>query len=71
MPTDPNQVLVDAAALAELLGVSLITVRRWDSAGKLPAPRRLGACVRWDLAEIRAWSAAGCPQRSEWRRASA
>lgn len=57
---------VDAKRLAELLAVSLRTVRRLDSAGKLPRPVRIGGAVRWRLDEITAWLAADCPHRNRW-----
>jgi len=34
--------------------------------GKLPRPLKIGGAVRWRLDEIRAWLAAGCPNRQEW-----
>lgn len=57
---------VDARGLAALLSGSLRWVRTQDAAGKLPAPRRVGGRVLWDLSEIRAWLAAGAPCRNEW-----
>jgi prophage regulatory protein len=36
--------------------------------GKLPAPSRLGGRVIWDVAELRRWSAAGCPERAAWEK---
>ena len=57
---------VDASRLAELLGLSLRTVRRLDSSGKLPRPVRIGGAVRWRLSEITRWLEAGCPDRAEW-----
>ena len=57
---------VDAKRLAELLAVSLRTVRRLDSAGKLPRPVRIGGAVRWRLDEITAWLASDCPDRNRW-----
>ena len=62
--TDP--LLVDAAALAVLLAVSLRTVRTWDAGGRLPRPVRVGGAVRWRLDEIRRWLDAGAPCRDEW-----
>ncbi len=64
-PTD-RLLAVDAKRLAELLAVSLRTVRRLDSAGKLPRPVRIGGAVRWRLDEIAAWLASDCPDRNRW-----
>jgi excisionase family DNA binding protein len=49
-----------------LLGIGKRTVWTWDAAGKLPAPVRIGATVRWRAAELDAWAAAGCPDRATW-----
>ena len=73
-PTDP--LVVDAKALAKLLGSGLRTVRAWDAAGKLPTPVRLGGRVVWILngpSGIREWLEAGAPKRDDWesRRTSA
>lgn len=57
---------VDARGLAGLLCCGLRTVRTWDAAGKLPAPIRIGGRVVWRVSEIRAWLAAGAPDRAEW-----
>jgi predicted DNA-binding transcriptional regulator AlpA len=61
-----SPLVVDAARLAKLLGVGLRSVRTWDAAGKLPRPIKLGVRTVWVLAEIRAWLAAGAPDRETW-----
>ena len=58
---------VSAAGVAQMLGVSLRHVRRMDAAGKLPRPIHLGASVRWPMAEVEAWLAAGAPDRRTWQ----
>jgi excisionase family DNA binding protein len=62
---NPNDIalLVTAEKLAELLCVSVRTIWRLDSAGKLPAPLRFGGNVRWQQSDITAWLLAGCPSR--------
>lgn len=62
-----DPLLLDATATAEALAISVRTLRAWDSGGRIPAPRRIGRATRWDSAELRAWIAAGCPSRREWR----
>lgn len=58
--------VVDAIELARLLDMSVRTIRRLDCSGKLPRPVRIGGAVRWLVAEIEAWLAAGCPDRQRW-----
>ena len=62
----PLPLVVDARRLARLLCAGIRTVRTWDAAGKLPAPIRIGGRVVWRVAEIRAWLAAGAPNRDVW-----
>lgn len=62
--TDP--LLLSAAQTAQALGVSVRTVRAWDSGGRIPSPRRIGRATRWDAAELRDWIAAGCPEWRKW-----
>lgn len=57
---------VGTKTLAEMLGVSTRHVQRMDAAGKLPCPLRLGRSVRWSVAELDHWIAAGCPDRKAW-----
>ena len=59
--------LVSAAELARMLSTSVRTIRRLDSAGKLPRGIRLGGLKRWRQDEITAWIGAGCPVRAEWK----
>jgi predicted DNA-binding transcriptional regulator AlpA len=63
----PSPLLIAARPLADSLAVSLATLRRMDSSGRLPRPIRLSnGAVRWRADEIRAWVEADCPRRSEW-----
>ena len=61
-----ESLVVRAKELAKLLSVSLVHIRRLDSAGKLPKPVRLGNCVSWRRGEIEAWLEAGSPPREKW-----
>lgn len=63
---ESSRLAVSATELATCLGVSLRHVRRLDALGKLPEPIRLGRSVRWPVAEIDAWLAAGAPDRHKW-----
>ena len=51
---DPNDRLLRAGEVAELLGVSPHTVLDWAEAGKLPS-FKLGKAVRLRQSEILAW----------------
>jgi excisionase family DNA binding protein len=42
-----------AKQLAELLNVSERHIYRMNASGKLPRPKRIGRCVRWDPDEVR------------------
>ena len=53
--------LLDVAAVADLLNCSQRHVYRLSDAGKMPAPVKLGALVRWSASSIREWINAGCP----------
>jgi predicted DNA-binding transcriptional regulator AlpA len=56
----------DVRGLADALAVSVATVWRLHSAGRLPRPVRIGRSVRWPVADVRAWLAAGAPDRGVW-----
>jgi len=58
--------LLDAKALAHLLGVARCTVWSWLSSGRIPSPVRIGGTVRWRRDEIEAWIIAGAPPRERW-----
>jgi excisionase family DNA binding protein len=52
--------LLDVRAVAALLDCSTRHVYRLADAGRMPAPVRLGALVRWRRQDLDAWLAAGC-----------
>ena len=59
--SETPSLLLSAQMLAKRLAVSVRTLWRLRSTGKLPEPVRLGGAVRWRAADIDAWVAAGCP----------
>ena len=52
--------MVNARTAAAIVGVSRRSWSRFVAEGRAPKPIRLGRCVRWRVAEIRNWIAAGC-----------
>ena len=52
--------LLDKRALAALLACSTRHVDRLADAGRMPAPLKLGALVRWRRQDIEDWLAGGC-----------
>lgn len=60
--------LLNVNALAQCLSVSVRQAHRMNRAELIPAPLKIGACVRWHPDEISAWMKAGAPVRSEWEK---
>ncbi len=58
--------MMNAKALAAMLGVSLRQVWRLNATGKLPRPIRLGGSVKWKISEITDWFEKNCPDRQAW-----
>ncbi len=57
----PAAQLLDVATVAEMLGCSQRHVYRLSDAGRMPAPVKLGALVRWNRAAVESWIDQGCP----------
>lgn len=50
----PDAAFIDEKALALVLGVSAITVRRRSAQGSLPSPIKFSnRCTRWNVGEVR------------------
>ncbi len=58
--------LLAAEAAATMCGVSRSHWLAMLSAGKVPAPVRLGRRTLWRVDELRAWCAAGLPAQDRW-----
>jgi predicted DNA-binding transcriptional regulator AlpA len=58
---------LDAREAARLCSVCRAHWLRMHSAGRVPAPVRLGRAVRWQTDELREWLAAGCPAAERWQ----
>jgi excisionase family DNA binding protein len=52
--------LLNVRAVAALLDCSARHVYRLADAGRMPAPVKLGALIRWRADEIREWIENGC-----------
>jgi excisionase family DNA binding protein len=52
--------LLDVRAVAALLDCSTRHVYRLSDAGRMPAPVKLGALIRWRRADLDTWLAGGC-----------
>jgi predicted DNA-binding transcriptional regulator AlpA len=39
--------------LAEMFGVTRVTIHRWAKKGALPSPRWIGGLLGWDMDELR------------------
>ena len=62
-----NRIAVSTPEAAELLSVSERHLAAMNTDGRMgPRPVRLGNCLRWPVAELAAWVAAGCPNREQW-----
>jgi excisionase family DNA binding protein len=57
---EPAAALLDVRAVAKLLDCSTRHVYRLSDAGRMPAPVRRGALVRWDRLGLEEWIRDGC-----------
>lgn len=60
--TEP--LLITAEDVAKLLSVSVRSVWRLRSAGRIPQPLQIGGAVRWRWQQMQDWIADGCPPPS-------
>ena len=56
--------LVTVAQLSRLTSLGVRTLRRMDAAGDIPGRVTAGRAVRFRMAEVEAWIAAGLPDRA-------
>lgn len=68
LAVDGGRLALNTAELADALGVSIRMIQRMNASGRLPRPMRFGRAVRWSVAELHAWMAAGSPGRDRWER---
>jgi prophage regulatory protein len=60
--TESLRELLSADEAATMAGVARRSWWRYVSAGRAPAPVRLGGAVRWRKSELAEWISAGCPR---------
>ena len=60
-------VTVDARGVAVMFSLSVRTVRRLDSSGKIPPGFKIGGRKLWRLRDLRLWSERGFPARREFQ----
>jgi excisionase family DNA binding protein len=58
--------LLSAKELAHTMSLSKRQIFRLNTAGKLPAPLKIGGSIRWRADEIDRWLAAGAVDRRTW-----
>jgi excisionase family DNA binding protein len=56
-----KSLLIKAEEVAQILGVSVRSVWRLHSAGRMPAPVRFAGSVRWRRTQVEQWIDEGCP----------
>jgi excisionase family DNA binding protein len=63
---EPERLLYSAGDAAKVLSLSRSALYDGVSAGRIPAPVRIGGRVLWRRAELAAWVADGCPPMARW-----
>ena len=63
-PMPPGRTLINVHTVAQKYGCDERSVFRWADAGRIPFGVKLSSLRRWDIFEIDAHIAAGCPRIS-------
>jgi hypothetical protein len=69
--TQIQPLLVKAKGIPAATGIPGRTWRALNAAGLCPRARKVGGRRYWSSDELRAWVAAGCPNRERWESMSA
>ena len=64
--TSTLPLLLRTAGAAALCSTSARTWRMWGTIGRIPRPIYIGRIPFWRYDELKAWVAAGCPDRATW-----
>ena len=62
----PEQLAVDVRQMGKMLPFSVRTLRRMDSACRLPRGFKLGSRKLWRVSDLRLWTEWGFPEREEF-----
>jgi excisionase family DNA binding protein len=65
--TTADKLLLSVDETAAMIGVHKTHLYALHNSGKLPLPVRLGRRTLWRADELKAWVAAGCPNRKQWQ----
>ena len=63
---EDGRLLLSARDAAKLLGMGERTLHRHNSAGRIPAPVKVGGRWVYRRMELIEWTRAGCPPRARW-----
>jgi excisionase family DNA binding protein len=58
--------LLSAAGVARVLGVSRSKIYTMHAAGQLPLPVQFGGSVRWRVSDLKLWTELSCPNRQRF-----
>ena len=61
LPAASSAELLDVQAVSKICHCSTRHVYRLSDSGRMPAPLKLGALVRWSRESIEEWIRSGCP----------
>ncbi len=62
----PEQLAVDVRQMTKMVPFAVRTLRRMDSAGKLPRGFKVGGRKLWRVSDLRLWTEWGFPERQEF-----
>lgn len=66
MTQQPERLAVDVRQMAKMVPFSIRTLRRMDSAGKMPKGHRVGGKKLWRVGDLVLWARLGFPDREEF-----
>lgn len=64
--TDEAVIAVDVRRMSSLVPFSVRTLRRMDSAGRMPRGFRVGGKKLWRISDLKLWAQLGFPRREKF-----